>query len=78
MVPGWRRLAQELLWTIIVVLAAEGVEVALQGRTRGADWFDRLAVEGAMHALVRVVLLWQVRVDPLMRDAEVHPVDIQE
>ena len=64
--------------TLVVALAAEGVEVAGLRRTRGADRFASLALERARHALVRAVLLGAGRLNALMRDAELHPKDVQE
>ena len=63
-----------------VVLALERIEVPLLRGAIGADWFDGLALERAMHSLVRPVFLVAPRTDPLMHDAEAHPpaVEVRE
>lgn len=55
-----------LVRSLVVVLALERVEVALLGGAGVADRLDRLAFQGAVHALVRVVRLRVGRSHPLV------------
>ena len=63
---------------LVVVLASERIEVALLGGAGLSDRLDRLPFERPMHALVRAVLLRRRRPNALVRDSQLHPVDVQE
>ena len=58
-------------------LVLERIEVPLLHRTAGAHRFDRLTLQGAMHALVCAVVWRTAGSTPLGQDAQTHPPHVE-
>ena len=56
---------------------AENIKAALLGGKRSLRWPRRLCLEGSMHPLMAPVLLRGGRFDPVVTNAELHPIDTQ-
>jgi hypothetical protein len=61
-----------------VVLQAESIEGVLLRGAGAPDRADGLALQRAVHALVRPVLLRPARMDALMLNAEPQPPHVEE
>jgi len=62
---------------LVVAERAEAIEGALLGSERGAWGATGADFEGAMHALVRAILLRRRGVNALVLDPEAHPPDVE-
>lgn len=63
-----RLLVESLVRALLVVLVAERLEVPLLGGTAPTHGLDRLPFQGAMPALVRLVVLRAARATPLVEN----------
>ena len=70
-------LVQPLVRAHRVEFCAECIEGLLLRGTGPPDRADRLALERAVHPLVRGVLLWPSGMNALMLNAKAHPPDIE-
>lgn len=62
---------------LVVVALPKRIEPALLGAQARRGWTRGLALEFAVHAFVRAVLLGTGRREALMHDPELHPPDVQ-
>jgi hypothetical protein len=72
---GRRLLLQRLMRAFLVELLAESIKSLLLRSPVGRWRFRRLGLQRPMHALVTPILLRMTWLDPLRRDAQLHPVD---
>src|SRR5882762_1934692 len=72
-----RRPAQVFVRPLLIVLSAKPIEGPLLRDQRRARGTNGLGLERFVHALVRAILLWLARQDPLVLNAETHPPHIQ-
>src|SRR5208282_5034233 len=72
---GRGRLAQRLVGTFLVVMAAELVEARLLFARVGGRRLRGLRLQRAMHAFVTSVLLWRSGTDEMRLDAQLEPPD---
>ena len=70
---GWRPLAQRLVRTLLVVMAAESVKARLLVAGVSGRRLGGLRLERAVHALMSPVLLRRSGPDEMRRDAKLEP-----
>src|SRR5271156_6372169 len=68
-------LRHRLMRALLVELLAESIKSLLLCSPVGRWRFRRLGLQRPMHALVTPILLRMTWLDPLRRDAQLHPVD---
>ena len=72
-----RGIADAFVRTLVVIPSLKGLDPVLLCAEAARDRPGRLALQVAMHPLVRAVFLRTRGMDPLMDNPELHPPDIQ-